>query len=182
MRLSRPGLISGGSSFDRVSDNQDLRLMLPPIGDSSSCDRPDAAKGVLPPYGERWRPCLQLAKDNLRRFDIILILDHYAQTLRLMCATLSWSTCQDMNQKKQKRRYSERSEDIYKHVRDSWPRNSSSLPHPERFISVGTALDRNAPGIDLFNYAMELSSEQLRAHGLEPGFSAHSRQRRRRRH
>ena len=166
-------------TFHVTSDNQDLRCMLPPKEEKSvGCERPDSKGAPRGPYGEEWRRCLPLAKANLLRFDVVLILDHYAETLRLMCAKLKWTTCADLGTSSaspdKQQRYIERHNDILGHVRSSWPRNASDIAFPGMFISVGEALDRNSPGIDLFDFALKLSSDQLREHGLEPGFTVPS--------
>lgn len=73
---------------------------------------------------------LDIAKEVLRRFGIILLLDHFAETIPLLCAELNWQHCTARVKAHNEKIYKERSQNILNHARQIWPpRNSTKGPH-----------------------------------------------------
>jgi hypothetical protein len=167
-------LVKGGHGVDTPTekwvDNYDLVNMLP-TGESSSnrCGR--AAMGGQR-NSERARLCLSAARESLRKFEAVLILDHYKDSLRLFCAVMKWPNCADLRRSNEKNldRYEERHQDIMKSVADNWPANSTS--RVVQYDSLEDAYERNLPGVLFFEHAVAVSEMQMYQHGLTPEFTA----------
>ena len=84
---------------------------------------------------------LDIAKEVLRRFGIILLLDHFAETIPLLCAELNWQHCTARVKAHNEKIYKERSQNILNHARQIWPpRNSTkgclTSPHIAREMAL----------------------------------------------
>jgi len=87
-----------------------------------------------------WSDPVATAKSNLRRFDVILILDNYAETLQLVSAVLGWpahAMDAKWNVAGKKDGIAKRSWDVVGHSRDIWPSEAE-------VAAAGTAAQRAA--------------------------------------
>jgi len=89
---------------------------------------------------------LEIAKARARKMDVIFVIEHYAQTVRLGCTRLGWERCP-----------------IFSH-RETY---ASEIVNQLDDQSWAKLFERNKLGIEFYEYLKQLSFDMLKEDGIE---------------
>mmetsp|Transcript_17238 Transcript_17238/g.25964 ORF Transcript_17238/g.25964 Transcript_17238/m.25964 type:complete len:168 (-) Transcript_17238:926-1429(-) len=112
---------------------------------------------------------LPRAQTNLELFDIILVLDNYADTATLLCTLLQWPVCDLTQYTIAYRKHRER----LNHRKTHGPIKNAHLLWQQRncsssFLNFDTALSMHKPSILFYNFALSLTQKQMAGRLIPP--------------
>jgi len=110
---------------------------------------------------------LPRAQTNLKLFNIILVLEYYVDTAKILCTLLQWPSCDlskhtiAYNQHRQKFHH-RKTQGAIKHAQFLWQQKNCS----SSFLDFDTAFSMHQPSILFYNFALSLARKQQEQAGI----------------